>query len=64
MFVRLSVNNVGVPKHMVLVGICEKCAVTEDESLLREGLAELNRAFPDMPEFTMQLVQEGPTVLN
>src|SRR6266516_2165662 len=30
MFVRLSVNKAGVPKQMILVGICEKCAVKDD----------------------------------
>ncbi len=47
MFVRLSVNKAGLPKQMILVGICEKCAVKDDVTLLREGFAELRRAFPD-----------------
>src|SRR5215831_8474042 len=64
MFVRLSVNKAGVPKHMILVGVCQNCAAaTDDLTLLRKGLAELRRAFPNMPEFTVQLVQES-TVLN
>jgi hypothetical protein len=65
MYARLSVNNLGVPKHMILVGICQNCAATTDDvTLLRKGLAELRRAFPNMPEFTMQLIQEDSTVLN
>jgi hypothetical protein len=65
MFVRLSVNKLGVPKHMILVGVCQNCAAaTDDVTLLRKGLAELRRAFPNMPEFTMHLVQENSTVLN
>jgi hypothetical protein len=65
MFVRLSVNKLGVPKHMILVGVCEKCAAASDDvTLLRKGLAELRRAFPDMPEFTMHLVHENSPVLN
>ena len=64
MFVRLSVNEAGVPKHMLVVGICESCATKNDTSLLSEGLAELRRAFPDMPEFKLQLVQEGSDLLN
>jgi hypothetical protein len=59
MFVRLSVNKAGVPKQMILVGICEKCAAKDDAALLREGCADLRRAFPDMPEFEMRVVQEG-----
>jgi hypothetical protein len=46
MFVRLSVNEIGIPKQMTLIGICEKCAVKDDSSLLREGLDELRKAFP------------------
>ncbi len=64
MFVRLSVNKAGVPRQMILVGICEKCAVKGDATLLREGFAELRRAFPDMPEFKMQVVQEWAGVVN
>ena len=64
MFVRLSVNKAGVPKHMILVGICQNCAPADDVTLLRKGLAGLRRAFPDIPEFRMELVQEGSTVLN
>jgi hypothetical protein len=64
MFVRLSVNKAGVPKHMILVGICETCAAKNDAILLREGLVELRRAFPDMPEFKMELVQERSGLLN
>jgi len=59
LFVRLSVNKAGVPKQMILVGVCEKCAAKDDATLLREGFAELRRAFPDMPEFKMQVIQEG-----
>jgi hypothetical protein len=33
-------------------------------TLLREGLVELRRAFPHMPEFEMQLAQEGSSLLN
>ncbi len=44
---------------MILVGICEKCAVKDDVTLLREGFAELRRAFPDMPEFKVHVVQQG-----
>jgi hypothetical protein len=64
MFVRLSVNKAGVPKHMILVGICETCAAKNDAILLREGLVELPRAFPDMPEFKMLVVQERLGVIN
>jgi hypothetical protein len=64
MFVRLSVNKAGVPKHMTLVGICEMCAAKNDAILLREGLVELRRAFPDMPEFKMQLVEEESGLFN
>ena len=65
MFVRLSVNKRGVPKHMILVGGCQNCAATTDDlTLLRKGLVELRRAFPNMPGFTMQLIQEDSTVLN
>jgi len=55
MFVRVSVNKVGVPKQMILTGICERCAAKDDATLLREGCADLRRAFPDMPEFEMQV---------
>jgi hypothetical protein len=64
MFVRLSVNKAGVPKHMTLVGICETCAAKNDAILLREGLVELRRAFPDVPEFKMQLVEEESGLFN
>ncbi len=64
MFVRVSVNKAGVPKQMILIGICEKCAAKDDATLLREGCADLRRAFPDMPEFKMQVVQEGSGVAN
>jgi hypothetical protein len=59
MFVRLSVNKAGVPNKMTLIGICERCAAKDDSSLLREGLAELRRAFPDMPEFEMLMSEQG-----
>jgi hypothetical protein len=59
MFVRLSVNKGGVPRHMVLVGICETCAVKNNGTLLQEGCAELRRAFPDVPEFKMLVIQEA-----
>jgi hypothetical protein len=62
MFVRLSVNKAGVPRHMILVGIC--CAAQNDATLLREGLIELRRAFPNMPEFKMLVVQERLGVIN
>jgi hypothetical protein len=48
LFVRVSVNKAGVPKQMILVGICEKCAAKDDATLLREGYADLRREFPDM----------------
>ncbi len=64
LFVRLSVNKAGVPRQMILVGICEKCAAKNDATLLREGFAELRRAFPDMPEFKVQVVQEWSGVVN
>ena len=64
MFVRLSANKAGVPKQMILVGICEKCAAKDDAALLREGFAELRRAFPGMPEFKMHVVQEWSGVVN
>src|SRR5215471_3174742 len=53
MFVRLSVNEAGVPQQMTLIGICAKCAVKDDLILLREGLDELRKAFPDVSEFNM-----------
>ena len=59
MFVRLSVNEAGIPNKMTLIGICERCAPNDDSSLLREGLAELRRAFPDMPEFEMLMSGQG-----
>jgi hypothetical protein len=49
---------------MILVGICEKCAAKNDAILLREGFAELPRAFPDMPEFKVQVIQEWSGVVN
>jgi hypothetical protein len=49
---------------MVLVGICKRCAAKDDATLLREGCAELRRAFPDMPEFKMQVVQQGSGAVN
>ena len=64
LFVRLSVNTAGLPKQMVLVGICKRCAAKDDATLLREGCAELRRAFPDMPEFKMQVVQQGSGAVN
>jgi hypothetical protein len=51
MFVRLAVNKTGMPRQMILVGICEKCAAKDDATLLREGRADLRRAFPDMSDF-------------
>jgi hypothetical protein len=54
----LSVNKAGVPRQMILVGICEKCAAKDDATLLREGFAELRWAFPDTPEFKVHVVQE------
>jgi hypothetical protein len=56
LFVRLSVNKAGMPRQIILVGICEKCAAKDDATLLREGFAELRRAFLDMPEFKMRVV--------
>jgi hypothetical protein len=47
-----------------LVGICEKCAAKDDASLLREDFADLRRAVPDMPEFEIQVVQEGSGAVN
>ena len=47
-----------------MVGICEKWAVKDDATLLREGFAELRRAFPDIPEFEMHVVQEWSGVVN
>jgi hypothetical protein len=64
MFVRGSVDKASVPKQMILTGICEKCAAKDDATLLREGCADLRRAFPDMPEFKVQVVQEGSGVVN
>jgi len=32
--------------------------------LLREGFAELRRAFPDMPEFKVHVVQQWSGVVN
>jgi len=59
MVVRLSVNEAGIPNKMTLIGICERCAPNDDSSLLREGLADLRRAFPDMPEFEMLMSEQG-----
>jgi hypothetical protein len=64
LFVRISVNKAGVPKHLLLVGICEKCAAKDDAALLREGFADLRKVYPDMPEFKMQVVHEGSDVVN
>jgi hypothetical protein len=64
LFLRVSVNKAGVPKQMILVGICEKYTAKDDAILLREGCADLRRAFPDMPEFEMQVVQERSGVVN
>jgi hypothetical protein len=64
LFVRISVNKAGVPKHLLLVGVCEKCAAKDDTTLLREGFADLRNVVPDMPEFKMQVVHEGSDVVN
>jgi len=64
LFVRLSVNTAGAPRQMILVGICKRCAAKDDATLMREGCAELRRAFPDMPEFKMRVVQEGSGAVN
>ena len=64
LFARISVNKVGVPKHLLLVGICETCAAKDDATLLREGFADIRKAFPQMPEFKMQVIQEGSGVVN
>lgn len=37
MFVRVAANKVGVPRQLILVGMCEKCAAKDDATLLREG---------------------------
>jgi len=47
-----------------LVGICETCAAKDDATLLREGFADIRKAFPQMPEFKMQVIQEGSGVVN
>ena len=36
----------------------------DDATLLREGFAELRRAFPDMPEFKVHVVQGWSGVVN
>jgi len=59
MFVRLSVNEIGTPKQMTLIGICEKCSVKDDSSLLREGIDVLRKAFPNVPEFNMLMNEDG-----
>jgi len=64
LFARISVNKVGVPQHLLLVGIGETCAAKDDATLLREGFTELRRAFPQMPDFKMQVVQEWSSVVN
>jgi hypothetical protein len=64
LFVRVSVNKAGVPKQLILVGICEKCAAKDDATLLREGYAELRRAFSNMPEFKVHVVQQWSGVVN
>ncbi len=33
MFVRLSVNEAGIPNKMTLIGICERCAPNDDSSV-------------------------------
>jgi hypothetical protein len=38
MFIRL--------RQMIVVGICEECAAKNDATLLREGFAEIRKAFP------------------
>jgi hypothetical protein len=64
MFVRLSVNSAGIPNRMTLIGICERCAAKDDAMLLGEGLAELRKAFTDVPEFEMLMSEgNGDTVL-
>jgi hypothetical protein len=64
MFLRLSVNENGEPKHMTLIGICEACATKDDIILLWEGLDAFRRAFPEMAGFTFQWIPEGSNVLN
>jgi len=64
MFVRVSVSKAGVPRQLILVGICEECTANDDARLLREGCADLRRAFPDMPEFKVHVVQEALVVVN
>jgi len=64
MFVRLAVNKAGVPRQMIVVGICEECAAKNDATLSREGFAELRKAFPNMPEFKVHAVQEGSENVN
>jgi hypothetical protein len=64
MFVRLAVNKAGVPRQMIVVGICEQCAAKNDATLLWEGFAELRKAFPNMPEFKVHAVQEGSENVN
>ena len=55
---------VGQQGWRTLVGICEKCAAKDDATLLREGCADLRKAFPDMPEFKVQVVHESSGVVN
>ena len=33
-------------RQMIVVGICEECAAKNDATLLREGFAEIRKAFP------------------
>src|SRR5437867_13383464 len=59
MFVRLSVNKAGVPKQMILVGICEKCAAEDDAALLREVVPTFVGRFPTSPSLRCRWFRKG-----
>ncbi len=59
MFVRLAVNKAGVPRQMIVVGICEECAAKNDATLSREGFAELRKAFPNCPSSRCMRFRRG-----
>jgi hypothetical protein len=64
LFLQVAVGKAGIPRQLMLVGICEKCAAKDDATLLRAGYVDLKKAFPSLPKFKMQVVQEGSGVVN
>ncbi len=49
MFVRLSVNKAGVPRQMILVGVCEKCATKDDVTCCGRALPNSAGRSPTCP---------------